>query len=67
MGLTFYGPTYTIISGCVQPRCEYISGGLARKCSHETGILLNNEIIDIINEKKLKPKLYKEATVKVVT
>jgi GH18 family chitinase len=67
MGLAFYGRTYTTIGGCVEPGCEYASGGLAGKCSHETGILLNNEIMDIINERKLKPKLYKEATVKVVT
>lgn len=55
MGLAFYGRTYTTIGGCVEPGCEYASGGLAGKCSHETGILLNNEIMDIINERKLKP------------
>lgn len=67
MSLAFYGRTYTAIGGYVEPRCEYTSGGLTGKYSHETGILINNEIMDIINERKLKPKLYKEATVKVVT
>ncbi|CAG8001798.1 unnamed protein product [Penicillium salamii] len=67
MGLAFYGRSYTTKGGCVEPGCVYASGGLAGPCSKEAGILLNNEIMDIIEEKKLKPKLYKEATVKVVT
>jgi chitinase len=66
MGLAFYGRSYTT-QGCVEPGCVYASGGLPGPCSKEAGILLNNEIMDIIDEKKLKPKLYKEAAVKVVT
>lgn len=65
--MAFYGRTYTTLGNCVEPGCVYVSGGLPGKCSQETGILLNNEIIDIINERKLESKLYKEATVKVVT
>ncbi|KAJ5848907.1 CAZyme family GH18 [Penicillium rubens] len=67
MGLAFYGRTYTTSGGCVEPGCEYLSGGFAGECSHETGILLNNEIMDIINKRNLESKLYKEATIKVVT
>ncbi|KAJ5559038.1 CAZyme family GH18 [Penicillium sp. DV-2018c] len=66
MGLAFYGRSYTT-QGCVEPGCVYASGGLPGPCSKEAGILLNNEIMDIIDEKKLRPKLYKEAAVKVVT
>lgn len=67
MGLAFYGRTYTTLGNCVEPGCVYASGGLPGKCSKATGILLNNEILDIINERKLESKLYKEAAVKVVT
>ncbi|KAJ5787585.1 CAZyme family GH18 [Penicillium paradoxum] len=66
MGLAFYGRSYTT-QGCVEPGCVYASGGLPGPCSKEAGILLNNEIMDIINKKNLTPKLYKDATVKVVT
>ncbi|KAI2678108.1 CAZyme family GH18 [Penicillium roqueforti] len=66
MGLAFYGRSYTT-QGCVEPGCVYASGGLPGPCSNEAGILLNNEIMDIIHDRKLVPKLYKEATVKVVT
>jgi GH18 family chitinase len=66
MGLAFYGRSYTT-QGCTEPGCVYASGGLPGPCSKEAGILLNNEIMDIIHDRKLTPKLYKKATVKVVT
>ncbi|THC90472.1 hypothetical protein EYZ11_010063 [Aspergillus tanneri] len=65
MGLAFYGRAYTV-KGCMDPGCVYASGGTAGVCSHEAGVLLNNEIVEIIREKDLKPKLYKDAAVKVV-
>lgn len=67
MGLAFYGRTYTTLGACNDPGCVYASGGLPGECSHETGILLSNEIMDIINERSLESKLYKKAAVKVVT
>ncbi|KAJ5317597.1 CAZyme family GH18 [Penicillium antarcticum] len=66
MGLAFYGRSYTT-QGCTEPGCLFTSAGLPGPCSNQVGILLNNEIKDIINEKNLTPKLYKEAAVKVVT
>ncbi|KAL4795046.1 glycoside hydrolase superfamily [Aspergillus venezuelensis] len=56
LGVAFYGRAYTV-KGCTEPGCVYASGS----------VLLNNEIMDIMNERDLKSKLYKDVAVKVVT
>ncbi|KAL4746948.1 glycoside hydrolase superfamily [Aspergillus terricola var. indicus] len=67
LGTGFYGRAITATSeSCMEPGCTYESAANKGPCSNENGILLNSEIVDIINEKGLKPKLYKEAGVKVV-
>lgn len=43
------------------------SGSAARPCSHEVGVLLNSEIMDIKASGGSQPKLYKDAAVKVMT
>ncbi|KAL2811037.1 glycoside hydrolase superfamily [Aspergillus granulosus] len=65
LGVAFYGRAYTV-KGCMEPGCEYASGSIPGACSREVGVLLNNEIVDIIREKDLEPVLYKDAAVKVV-
>ncbi|KAL4909586.1 hypothetical protein BDW74DRAFT_174788 [Aspergillus multicolor] len=67
LGTGFYGRAFTATSeSCMEPGCTYESAANKGPCSNENGILLNSEIVDIIEEKGLKPKLYKEAGVKVV-
>lgn len=65
LGLAFYGRSYTV-KGCMDPGCEYASGGIAGKCSHEAGVLLNNEIMDIMEDKGLESVLNKEAAARIV-
>lgn len=67
MGLAFYGRTFSATSqACLKPGCTYESGGKKGKCSKETGILLNSEIDDLIEEKGVKPTVYKADASKVV-
>ncbi|KAJ0127181.1 hypothetical protein HZ326_29716 [Fusarium oxysporum f. sp. albedinis] len=47
------------------PGCLYLLAGDTR-CSGEAGILFNSEILDLIYKKKLRPKLYKDATIKII-
>ncbi|KAK2686850.1 hypothetical protein QWA68_014718 [Fusarium oxysporum] len=66
LGLAFYGRSVTLASSsCSEPGCLYLSAGDAR-CSGEAGILFNSEISDLIREKKLRPKLYKDAAIKTI-
>lgn len=68
MGLAFYGRGFTANSPtCLTPGCTYGSGSASRQCSHEVGILLNSEIVDIIAETGATPTLYSDAAVKVLT
>lgn len=67
MGTGFYGRAFAVTStSCMEPGCTFKSAVNKRLCSRENGILLNSEILDIIDESNLTPKLYKEAAVKVV-
>ncbi|PCD21124.1 hypothetical protein AU210_016550 [Fusarium oxysporum f. sp. radicis-cucumerinum] len=66
LGLAFYGRSVTLASSsCSEPGCPYLSAGDAG-CSGEAGILFNSEISDLIREKKLRPKLYKDAAIKTI-
>ncbi|UZP46437.1 hypothetical protein NXS19_014249 [Fusarium pseudograminearum] len=66
LGLAFYGRSVTLASpSCSEPGCPYLSAGDAG-CSGEAGILFNSEISDLIRDKKLRPKLYKDAAIKTI-
>ncbi|KAJ4087133.1 hypothetical protein NW760_013788 [Fusarium oxysporum] len=68
MGLGFYGRAFTMASGsCREPGCLFDGPANMGSCSREKGILLISEIDNEIKRRKLKPKLYKEEAVKVVT
>ncbi|KAF4969335.1 hypothetical protein FSARC_3410 [Fusarium sarcochroum] len=68
MGLSFYGRAFTAASAaCRKPGCLFSSPANAGSCSREKGILLNSEIDKEIKNRNLKPELYKEEAVKVVT
>ncbi|KAM5484998.1 putative chitinase [Microsporum audouinii] len=68
LGIAFYSRSFTIESiSCAEPKCGVISGGIAGKCSHTTGVLLNPKIQDIIKAKGLTPKLYRDEAVKTVS
>ncbi|EWY79621.1 hypothetical protein FOYG_17254 [Fusarium oxysporum NRRL 32931] len=67
LGLAFYGRAVTLADpSCFEPGCAYLSAADAGKCSGEPGILFNSEITDLIREKKLRPKLYKDAAIKTI-
>ncbi|RKK66490.1 hypothetical protein BFJ69_g15354 [Fusarium oxysporum] len=68
MGLGFYGRAFTMASGsCKEPGCLFDGPANMGSCSREKGILLISEIDNEIKRRKLKPKLYKEEAIKVVT
>ncbi|KAL6354004.1 hypothetical protein LRP88_12635 [Fusarium phalaenopsidis] len=68
MGLGFYGRAFTVQSAaCKDPGCLFNGPANAGSCSREKGILLNSEIQNEIEKRKLKPKLYEEEAVQVVT
>ncbi|KAJ4245209.1 hypothetical protein NW762_014079 [Fusarium torreyae] len=67
LGLAFYGRAVTLASSsCSEPGCPYVSAADAGECSGEAGILFNSEISQLISDKKLKPKLYKDAAIKTI-
>ncbi|KAF5655126.1 glycoside superfamily [Fusarium sp. NRRL 25303] len=67
LGLAFYGRSVTLADpSCSEPGCAYLSAGDAGTCSGEAGILFNSEITDLIRDKKLRPKLYKDAAIKTI-
>ncbi|KAJ4245449.1 hypothetical protein NW762_013958 [Fusarium torreyae] len=68
MGLAFYGRAFTTEQAdCTDPGCLFNGPANAGSCSREKGIMLNSEVDDIIRKRKLKPKLYKEEAVQVVS
>jgi chitinase len=68
MGLAFYGRAFSATSSsCLEPGCTYESRAVPGKCSREISILLNSKIDEIISEKNILPRLYKDAAVKVAT
>lgn len=68
MGLGFYGRAFTVESAaCKDPGCLFNGPANSGSCSREKGILLNSEIQNEIKKRKLKPKLYEEEAVQVVT
>ncbi|RYC80923.1 hypothetical protein BFJ63_vAg16191 [Fusarium oxysporum f. sp. narcissi] len=68
MGLGFYGRAFTAQSAaCRKPGCLFSNPANAGECSQEKGILLNSEIDIEVRNRNLKPELYKEEAVKVVT
>lgn len=67
MGHGFYSRSFALADpNCSEPGCRVVSGGNGGKCSKTTGVLLHAEIQDIIKEKGLTPKLYRDATYKAV-
>jgi chitinase len=68
MGMAFYGRSVTrASSSCTEPDCTYLSAGNKGACSDTAGVLFNNEIQQIINNKEVIPTMYKDATVKTLT
>ncbi|TPX21792.1 hypothetical protein DIZ76_015755 [Coccidioides immitis] len=68
MGLGFYGRAFTVeTKSCVEPGCFFASGADPGPCSSEAGVLLNNEIDDIMRTKNIKPTFDEEAAVKILT
>lgn len=48
LGTAFYGRSFTATNpACTAPGCAYSSGGTKQTCSHEVGVVLNSEIVDI--------------------
>ncbi|KAJ5553988.1 glycoside hydrolase [Penicillium frequentans] len=67
LGLAFYARAYTLAEpSCVEPGCMFASGADQGNCSREIGILLNNEIDDIVAQNSLKPTLFEDAAVEVL-
>ncbi|KAE8150988.1 hypothetical protein BDV25DRAFT_129159 [Aspergillus avenaceus] len=68
MGMAFYGRSVTLASSsCTEPGCTYLSAGNKAACSNTAGVLFNNEIQQIIDDKDITPTLYKDAAVKTIT
>ncbi|KAF2434209.1 glycoside hydrolase, partial [Tothia fuscella] len=68
MGVGFYGRAFTISDkSCNTPGCQFSSGSRKGRCSGESGILMNSEIDEIVGDKHLTPKLYKDEAVKVTS
>ncbi|KAH2843082.1 hypothetical protein KXW36_000311, partial [Aspergillus fumigatus] len=62
LGLAFYARAFTASNpGCLEPGCLFDSGANAGKCSHEVGILLNSEIMEIMEDGGLESKLDEDA------
>lgn len=67
LGLAFYGHIFAVAdTSCTEPGYLFVSGDNPGKCSHEVGILLNSEIMDIMDEQNLKSIFDKEAAVKIL-
>jgi len=68
LGLAFFGHSFTATNpSCLEPGCPHKGMGTWGECSKSDGILWNNEIDQLIQRHNVKPKFYKEATVKVAT
>jgi chitinase len=66
-GMSYYSRSFQLANpGCSEPKCIVASAGEAGTCSNTVGVLLHAEIQDIIKEKKLTPKLYKDEAVKTI-
>ncbi|KAL4982471.1 glycoside hydrolase [Aspergillus falconensis] len=67
LGLAFYARAYTLADpSCVKPGCMFASGANQGNCSREVGILLNNEIDEIVAQRNLKATFYEDAAVEVL-
>jgi GH18 family chitinase len=67
MGLAFYARAYTLAdAACVEPGCIFTSGANMGSCSREVGILLNNEIDQIVADRGLTATFYDDAAVEVL-
>ncbi|EAQ91551.1 hypothetical protein CHGG_03486 [Chaetomium globosum CBS 148.51] len=67
LGLAFYGRSFTLKSAsCNTPGCEFRSGAEPGPCTGTSGVLSNNEIFSIIQEKGLTPVFDQEAGVKYI-
>ncbi|KAG2000885.1 hypothetical protein GB937_010731, partial [Aspergillus fischeri] len=68
MGLGFYGRAFTATTiACMEPGCTFESAGNKGLCSRENGILLNSEILDMIKQHSLTPRLFEKEAVKLIT
>jgi GH18 family chitinase len=67
LGLAFYARVFSATSpSCMESGCTFQSGGNAGVCSNKVGILLNSEIVEIMNDRQVKPTLDKDAAVKIL-
>ncbi|KAJ6007784.1 CAZyme family GH18 [Penicillium herquei] len=67
LGIAFYARVFAVAdTSCMEPDCLFASGGNPGPCSHEVGILLNSEIMDIMDEQSLESELDKDAAVKIL-
>ncbi|RHZ63005.1 hypothetical protein CDV55_105498 [Aspergillus turcosus] len=67
MGLAFYARAYTLAdAACVEPGCMFASGANMGNCSREIGILLNNEIDQIVADRNLTATFYDDAAAEVL-
>jgi chitinase len=65
LGTAFYGRSFTVTNpACTAPGCTYGSGGTKQACSHEVGVVLNSEIVDIQKRTGAQGVLLAEAAVK---
>ncbi|OBT54180.1 hypothetical protein VE04_05861 [Pseudogymnoascus sp. 24MN13] len=68
LGLAFYARTSTLGNTlCKTPGCAYVSAGKAGPCSNSVGTLTNAELADIITKNNLKPELFENEAVKIIT
>ncbi|KAF2403127.1 glycoside hydrolase [Trichodelitschia bisporula] len=68
LGLGFYGRAFTATSSsCLTPGCKFKAAGNPGRCSREAGILTISEIMDTVKSKNLKPQLYRDEAVKVIS
>ncbi|KAF2182131.1 glycoside hydrolase family 18 protein [Zopfia rhizophila CBS 207.26] len=66
-GMSYYSRSFQLANpGCSEPKCIVASAGEAGSCSNTVGVLLHAEIQDIVKEKKLAPKLYRDEAVKAI-
>jgi len=68
LGLGFFGHSFTVKSTtCVEPGCPFVSGGKPGPCTESKDTLAISEIDDIIKQNNIKPKLYRDAAIKVAS
>ncbi|KAG9228463.1 glycoside hydrolase superfamily [Amylocarpus encephaloides] len=68
LGLPYYGRGYTLSNtSCVDAGCPYTSTSAPGPCTHSEGIMSLKEILDLIKQKHLEPKLISDTFQKQIT